>query len=54
MSDLAKTLANKALQQQIRRVLESQPGFQVDYDLPETLRDKLEELDRVVAARAKP
>lgn len=51
MPDLAKTITTPGLQGRIRATMSHAPSFRVDGDLPDALRRRLEELDRVADVR---
>ncbi|MBB4000494.1 hypothetical protein [Aureimonas pseudogalii] len=52
MSDLAKALSDRALQASVQRALDGRPRYQIDHSIPNALQEKLDALDRAVAARA--
>ncbi len=51
MPNLAQTVTTPGLQGRIRATMSHAPSFRIDADLPDTLRQRLEALDRVVASR---
>ncbi|MBB3950968.1 hypothetical protein [Aureimonas jatrophae] len=51
MRELSGTLTNQSLQGKVRQALSHTHSFRTDDDLPEFLRSKLDELDRVTTKR---
>lgn len=49
--ELSGTLTNQSLQAKVRQALSHTQSFRTNDDLPESLRSRLEELDRVMAKR---
>ncbi|WP_156417978.1 hypothetical protein [Aureimonas sp. AU4] len=49
--ELAGTLTNQGLQGKVRQALSHTRSFRIEDDLPESLRRKLDELDRAMEAR---
>ncbi|SDO51412.1 hypothetical protein SAMN05192530_107115 [Aureimonas jatrophae] len=49
--ELSGTLTNQSLQGKVRQALSHTHSFRTDDDLPEFLRSKLDELDRVTTKR---
>ncbi|WP_161992819.1 hypothetical protein [Aureimonas leprariae] len=52
MSDLANSVKSRGLLAQVRRSMQHVRSFQVETELPKTMRDKLVELDRAITSRA--